>query len=212
MKLSITCFAQLTSLVYASIVDRQLLAYAPVPSSAYTAPVPTGITTLLNFIHTRPELSNLSALVEDVPGFVQAFNTPTSWKYTFFAPSNTAFDKTGQYFETFANTPKGKWWLGNLLQHHYVPNTELKSSAFNSTALRFQTGSFLYIGAQVDGDQLRLNNASTVTEADIPVTNGLVHIIDHFLDPSAQIFEADLPRASQSFIAGSCSNTALPYC
>ncbi|KAF7539155.1 hypothetical protein G7054_g2383 [Neopestalotiopsis clavispora] len=212
MKLRVAVLAQLTSMGFGSIVDRQLLAYAPIPPDAYTVPVPSGTTTVLSFIHTRPELSNLSALLEGVPGFAQAFDTPTSWKYTFFAPSNTAFEKTGQYFATFANTPKGKWWLGNLLQHHYVPNTELKSSAFNSTALRFQTGSFLYVGAQVDGGQLRLNDASTVTEADIQLTNGMVHIIDHFLDPSTQIFEADLPRASQSFIAGSCSNTALPYC
>lgn len=41
---------------------------------------------------------------------------------------------------------------------------------------------------------------------------GIIHIIDHVLDPSAQIFNVDLPKVSQSFIAGSCSNPDLPYC
>lgn len=116
-----------------------------------------------------------------------------------------------------------------MLQHHYVPNTALQLSSFNATPLRFQTGSFLYVGAQIENGQLRLNNATTVTEASIQVTNvspkykrigsrtdkplqGIIHIVDHFLDPSAQVFESDIPRASQAFIAGSCSNIALPYC
>jgi hypothetical protein len=41
---------------------------------------------------------------------------------------------------------------------------------------------------------------------------GVVHIIDRILDASAQIFEADLPKISQTFIPGSCSNMALSYC
>ncbi|KAH8680797.1 FAS1 domain-containing protein [Xylariales sp. PMI_506] len=212
MKLSLLSLGGLAGAVYATVVDRQLLDYAPIPTNVYTAPVPSGLVTLLDLVQSRPELSNLTALLKDVSGFTEAFNTPTNWKYTFFAPSNTAFEATGQYFQTFAATPKGKWWLGNLLQHHYVPNTALQSSAFNATYSRFQTGSFLYVGARVDGDELKLNDASIVTEANIVVTNGLIHIIDRFLDPSAQIFESDLPKVSQSFIAGSCSNTALPYC
>jgi hypothetical protein len=33
---------------------------------------------------------------------------------------------------------KGKWWLGNSILHHYVPNTNLKSSNFNETYQQFQ--------------------------------------------------------------------------
>jgi hypothetical protein len=104
-------------------------------------------------------------------GFSQAFDTTPQWTYTFLAPSNTAFNSTGEYFNTFVATPKGKWWLGNLIQHHYIPNSRLKSSAFNSSYTRIQTGSFLYIGTQVVERQLMLNNVSVVTTADIPVTN-----------------------------------------
>lgn len=104
-------------------------------------------------------------------GFLEAFDSPATWSYTFFAPSNTAFNNTGAYYSTFAATPKGKWWLGNLIQHHYVPNTQFKTSAFNTSSTRIQTGSFLYIGTQIVGGQLVLNNVSTVTDANHPVTN-----------------------------------------
>ena len=71
----------------------------------------------------------------------------------------------------YAATLKGKWWLGNLIQHHYVPNTALELSSFNSTELRFQTGSYLYVQAQLQNDQLILNDVASVTEANIAVTN-----------------------------------------
>lgn len=94
-----------------------------------------------------------------------------TWNFTFFAPSDTAFNNTGQYFNTYAVTPKGKWWLGNLVQHHYVPNTQLSVSSFSTNYTRLQTGTFLYIGAQVVDEGLVINRAATVTEADIPITN-----------------------------------------
>lgn len=166
----------------------------------------------------------------DGTGFTQAFDTIPSWDFTFFAPSNEAFENTGQYYETYAKTQKGKWWLGDLLQHHYIPNTKLPTSAFNETEKRIQTGTYMFISAQKTGDTLTLNSVATVTEADLQVervrcprsdlavlidltsSQGVVHIIDHILNPAAQIYNVDLPRVSQRFIAGSCSNPLLPYC
>ncbi|KAB5575335.1 FAS1 domain-containing protein [Coniochaeta sp. 2T2.1] len=192
--------------------DRQPLSFATIPDGTYNAPVPPNVTTLLEFIHSREDLTVLASVAEQAGGFVQALNTTATWQYTFFAPSNTAFNNTGQYFETYAKTAKGKWWLGNLIQHHYVPNTLLGTSKFSTNHTRIQTGTFLYVGTQIVDGVLMLNDVSRVTESNIEVTNGLVHIIDRVLDPSAQIFEPDLPKAEQKFIPGSCSNPNLPYC
>lgn len=120
---------------------------------------------MLDAISRRLEMTT-----DDSIGFSEAFDTAPSWSYTFFAPSDTAFRNTGAYYSTFAATPKGKWWLGNLLQHHYVPNSQLLVKNFNSTYTRFQTGTFLFVGAQIVNGNLTLNKISTVTEADIPVT------------------------------------------
>ncbi|KAK5171484.1 uncharacterized protein LTR77_004629 [Saxophila tyrrhenica] len=200
------------------------------PDDVYVAPQSKGTITLLELIESRPDLSSLRQALEEpagqpeptgdknhhetnsLAGFLQAFATEATWDFTFFAPSNTAFDNLGTYWQTFASTPKGKWWVGNQLKHHYVPNTQPKASDFNSTATRVQASTYGYIGAQVVSGDLVLNSVSTVTEADLPVTNGIVHIIDRVLDPSAQIFNEDLPEQDQEFIAGSCTDPDLPYC
>ncbi|KAH9209661.1 FAS1 domain-containing protein [Leptodontidium sp. 2 PMI_412] len=192
--------------------NREPLTYAPIPEGTYVVPKNASITTLLDFVKSRDDLSTLASVLGQAGGFLQAFDAPTQWSYTFFAPSNTAFNKTGAYFSTYVATPKGKWWLGNLIQHHYVPNSQLKMSAFNTSFTRIQTGSFLYVGTQIVDGKLVLNHASTVTSANNVVTNGIVHVIDHILDPAAQIFEPDVVKTPQAFIAGSCSNPLLPYC
>ncbi|KFZ23693.1 hypothetical protein V502_01821 [Pseudogymnoascus sp. VKM F-4520 (FW-2644)] len=212
MKLRIFSVIVITALGLCDRIDRQPLTYATVPEGTYVPPKNPNVTTLLDFVKSRSDLTSLASVLAECGGFLQAFDTPATWSYTFFAPSNTAFNNTGAYYSTFAATPKGKRWLGNLIQHHYVPNTQLKTSAFNTSSTRIQAGNFLYIGTQIVGDQLVLNNVSTVTDANHPVTNGVVHIIDHILDPSAQLFMEDVTKTKQAFIAGSCSNPLLPYC
>ncbi|KAL4860954.1 hypothetical protein BDV12DRAFT_208645 [Aspergillus spectabilis] len=179
---------------------------------AYILPKPDNVTTLVDFITSRSNLTRLRDALKQSAGFEEAFNTNPTWKFTFFAPSNEAFDHTGRYFRTFEKTPKGKWWLGNTLIHHYIPNSALELSAFNETNQRIQTGTYLFIGAEKHNDELVLNKVARVVEGDIPVTGGIVHIIDRILEPAAQIHEADLPWLNQAFIAGSCSNPLLPYC
>ncbi|KAL4955388.1 FAS1 domain-containing protein [Aspergillus filifer] len=189
------------------------LAYRSVPAEAtYTPPKPANTTTLYDFIASRPDLSRLYEALKQPAGFKEAFATSPTWDFTFFAPNNEAFEATGEYFETFGKTPKGQWWLGNTLLHHYVPNSILETSSFNETYLRFQMATYLFVGAQMQDDELVLNQVARVVESDIPVTRGVVHIIDRILDPAAQIHEPDLPWIEQGFIAGSCSKPELGYC
>ncbi|KAL4938377.1 hypothetical protein BDV06DRAFT_201030 [Aspergillus oleicola] len=178
----------------------------------YTLPKDDNATSLVDFIASRSDLSQLHEALSQSGGFEEAFDTTPTWKFTFFAPNNEAFEHTGRYFKTFEETPKGKWWLGNTIIHHYVPNSVLKASSFNETNVRFQTGTYLFIGAQKSGDEIVLNSVAKVVESDISVATGIVHIVDRILEPVAQIHEEDLPWLSQTFIAGSCSNPKLPYC
>ncbi|KAL4734922.1 FAS1 domain-containing protein [Aspergillus similis] len=199
------------SLTALAIAFQDPLSYRSV-DPVYTPSKAANTTTLLDFVSSRPDLSNLTAVIERTGGFKEAFNTEPTWSFTFFAPNNDAFENTGRYFLTFYETPKGKWWTGNTVIHHYVPNTILKKENFNETYQRVQTGSYLFVGAQLDNEELVLNQVAKVVESDISMSGGVVHIIDHILDPAAQIFDADIPWLKQTFIAGSCSNPALPYC
>ncbi|QKD56645.2 FAS1 domain-containing protein [Fusarium oxysporum Fo47] len=207
LQLSLVLFAAV-ALCNAKVFDRQALSYAPIPKDIYQPPTKSGETTLLDFIKSREDLSELSKLVEQTP----AFSTSADWQYTFIAPSNEAFNNTGEYYKTFASTPKGRWWSGQMLQHHYIPNSRLYTSNFTAEKTRFQLGSYLYASAEIKGGDLVLNNVATIVEANIPVTNGLVHISDRILAGDAMIYEADIGTTKQGFIPGSCSNPNLPYC
>lgn len=75
-------------------------------TGSYVAPKSANITTLLQFINSRSDLSLLSQALETVGGFAEAFDTDPTWKYTFFAPNNDAFNNhVGEYFSTFRETP-----------------------------------------------------------------------------------------------------------
>jgi hypothetical protein len=68
MKLILCVLGLWYGVAAAAVVDRQLLSYAPIPTDAYTPPVNSTTTTLLDLVKSRPELSNLSSMIERVPG------------------------------------------------------------------------------------------------------------------------------------------------
>ncbi|SCV60939.1 uncharacterized protein FFFS_15508 [Fusarium fujikuroi] len=208
---SLVLFAA-AALCNAKVFDRQALSYAPIPYDIYQPPTDSLETTLLDLIKSRDDLSELLKLVEETPGFAQAFSTSADWQYTFIAPSNEAFNNTGEYYKSFASTPKGRWWFGQMLQHHYIPNSRLYTGNFTTQKTRIQLGSYLYASAQIKDGDLVLNNVATIVEPDIPVTSGIVHISDRILAPDAMVYEADIGTTKQGFIPGSCSNPNLPYC
>ncbi|GKZ33020.1 hypothetical protein AbraIFM66950_002737 [Aspergillus brasiliensis] len=167
-------FIGLLSLSSLVIATADPLNYRNIPG--YVASSSSNVTTALDLIKSRSELSILAEKISEVGGFAQAFDTNPDWKFTFFAPNNDAFESyTGAYFESFESTPKGKWWLGNTIIHHYVPNTELTSDIFNETLQRFQTATYLFVGSQVQDGTVVLNQVAKVVESDIPVTSVGTH-------------------------------------
>lgn len=87
------------------LASSEKLSYVAEPPELYVAPKPANITTLLDFIDSREDLSNLSVILREPAGFVKAFETAPTWYFTFLAPSNEAFENTGAYYSSFAATP-----------------------------------------------------------------------------------------------------------
>jgi hypothetical protein len=71
----------------------------------YVAPTPANVTTLLDFINSRSDLSSLASVLVECGGFPEAFDTKPTWDFTFFAPNNDAFAQTGTYLSTNEATP-----------------------------------------------------------------------------------------------------------
>lgn len=81
------------------------LAYRNI-NGTYQASASENVTTLLDFINGRSDLSSLAAALKVCGGFTEAFGTEATWDYTFFAPNNDAFEQyTGTYFQDNAGTP-----------------------------------------------------------------------------------------------------------
>ena len=81
------------------------LAYRTV-ATTYAVPTPSNASTLWEFINSRSDLSSLKTEIEQDGGFLEAFNTIATWKWTFFASNNDAFANAGRYFSTFEATRK----------------------------------------------------------------------------------------------------------
>ena len=72
MKLHFLLSLSLTGVAFCDSSDRQPLAYAAVPSGTYVPPKSPSTTTLLDFVKSRSDLSNLASVLEQCAGMMLA--------------------------------------------------------------------------------------------------------------------------------------------
>ena len=110
--------------------------------------------------------------------------------FTVFAPTDQAFADAGIDLANL-NTPEGKATLADILLYHVVeadvPSANV-SECMTATAANGQTLAFTVSGG------VMVNNAN-VTLADVPTSNGVIHVIDKVLTPTDT--PNDLPRTAQ---------------
>ena len=122
-------------------------------------------------------LSTLEAALVKFPDLVTSLSG--SGQVTVFAPTNEAFenllDAVGQ--SSLDDIPDAV--LRDLLEYHVVPGATLSN--------QFSNGDVTTVGVEkitvstVGG--VTLNGSASVTTADVPASNGVVHIIDEVLIP-----------------------------
>lgn len=107
--------------------------------------------------------------------------------FTVFAPVNSAFDALGSALVTELLDPDNADLLVEILTYHVVPGVAAQSSSLTDgqTVTTLQ-GDDLTIG--VTGSTVSVDGA-TVTSADIPATNGVIHLIDQVLIPEVDIVD-----------------------
>jgi hypothetical protein len=59
-----------TLVAQCEVLDRQPLSFAPIPDGTYIPPNPSGVTTLLDFIQSRQDLSILASVVHEAGGLL----------------------------------------------------------------------------------------------------------------------------------------------
>ncbi len=140
-------------------------------SGCATTPAPT---TIADTAARTPQLSTLSRLLAEA-GLADTLRGPGP--FTVFAPSDEAFKAVPA--ATMAQLATDKEMLRSVLTFHVVPGKVMAAEVKNGPA------------KSVQGANLALSRAGTfvtvedavVQVADVPVTNGVVHIIDTVLIP-----------------------------
>jgi uncharacterized surface protein with fasciclin (FAS1) repeats len=136
-----------------------------------STPAPT---TIADTTAKTPELSTLNKLINDAG---MADTLRAQGPYTVFAPSNDAFKAVPA--KTMEDLAKDKEQLKAVLAYHVVPGKMTSAEVKNGNA------------KTVQGSNVALSKAGTfvtvedamVTQADVPATNGVVHVIDRVLIP-----------------------------
>ena len=110
--------------------------------------------------------------------------------FTLFAPTDQAFADAGIDLAAL-DTPEGKTALTDILLYHVVSSAVPASTVtecMTATAVNGQPLSFTV------GDSVMVNGA-TVTAADVNTSNGIIHVIDKVLTPTAT--PNNIPRTAQ---------------
>jgi uncharacterized surface protein with fasciclin (FAS1) repeats len=127
---------------------------------------------------SNPQFSTLVAAVK-AAGLVETLKGPGP--FTVFAPTNAAFKKIPAATLQSLLKPENKQKLVAILTYHVLPN---KVGAADVKALKMTTGVKTVQGAtvKVNPKALKVNNAKII-KADVPASNGVIHVIDTVLMP-----------------------------
>lgn len=168
-------------------------AMAPAPMSADTMVGGAAMSPNDTIVTNASKASNLTTLVSAVTaaGLGETLSGPGP--FTVFAPDNAAFDKIPAATRDALMAPAGKADLTKILTYHVVSG---RMTAADIAALAQTNGGTATL-TTVQGEDLKVaagpNNTwvitdakggtSTIRQADIPQSNGVVHVIDTVLMP-----------------------------
>jgi len=103
--------------------------------------------------------------------------------FTLLAPTDEAFEMLPEGALAELLKPENKEQLQKLITYHLLPSAISSSAASQLKLPETVEGHPLTI-EHTDDDGLRINGAKVI-EADIPATNGVIHVIDKVLIPPA---------------------------
>ncbi|KAL8786073.1 MAG: hypothetical protein Q9213_002997 [Squamulea squamosa] len=159
-----------------------------------------------NFIQSVPQF-NLTAAGGAIENASLADYANSRQDLTFFVPQNAAFQALG---ETLQSMPSSQ--LQRILNYHIVNGSTVGYSANlpNGTILRTRSGQNLTI--TFASNSLFVNQAR-VLQQDLLLSNGVMHVIDNFLDPDAPSVTAnpEIQTAPPLIKGTSLSENVVPF-
>lgn len=124
------------------------------------------------------QFQTLTRAVE-AAGLIDQLATPGP--YTVFAPTDAAFDALPTGTLDNLLRPENKDQLSRLIAYHVIPG-KFASNQLTSGQVNTIEGSPATVDVNDATQTITINNAR-VTQADIPASNGIVHIVDRVILP-----------------------------
>ena len=158
------------------LTRRALMLSATIAASVFavacaTVPAPTTIT---DTAARTPQLSTLTRLIQQA-GLAETLRA--AGPMTVFAPSDEAFKSVPA--KTLADLAADKELLKSVLTYHVLAGKVMSADVKNGTVKTVQGANVAVAKA---GSFVTVEDA-LVTQADVPATNGVIHIIDKVLLP-----------------------------
>ena len=125
---------------------------------------------------------NLSTLVEAVTAAELVDTLKAEGPYTVFAPTNKAFAALGQEQVSELLQPENRDQLKSILTYHVVPGELTADRLKDGQQLETVEGESLTVS--INGGTVKIDDA-TVVRPDVDASNGVAHVIDGVLTPSA---------------------------
>jgi PGF-CTERM protein len=174
--------AVLATAVILSIVGGSSMAFAQTQTATATSTATSTATPKLTqtIAQIAANNTNLTTLVRllKLANLTDVLNGTNS--YTVFAPTNAAFDKLNA--STLAALQNNTTLLTRVLEYHIINGTLLSNSFTGNGTLTTVNG--LILPYSVNGTTIKVDNA-TITQKDINASNGVIHVIDGVMIPSA---------------------------
>ncbi|KAL8952869.1 MAG: hypothetical protein Q9222_001227 [Ikaeria aurantiellina] len=159
-----------------------------------------------NLIQTVPQF-NLTAAGGAVENTSLADYANSHSDLTFFVPQNAAFQALGG---TLQSMPLSQ--IQRILNYHIVNSSSIgySSNLLNGTVLRTRAGQNLTI--TFASNSLFVNQAR-ILQQDLLLSNGVMHVIDNFLDPDAPSVTAnpEIATAPPLLQGTSLSENVVPF-
>ncbi len=140
----------------------------------------------LDIVDNAVNANNVTTVVAAVKAAGLVDTLKGAGPFTVFAPTNTAFDKLPAGTVATLVKPESKATLTDILTYHVVAGRYTSADLTDGLVLKTVEGKTLKF-TRVNG-KLMINGSAMVETADVISKNGVTHVIDTVLMPSASTY------------------------
>ena len=134
-----------------------------------------------NIVQVASESADLTTLVDALVAADLVSTLEGTGPFTVFAPTNEAFDALPAGELDRLLQPANKKELQTILKNHVVSGEVMSSDLSDGQKVETLAGETVTVS--INGDTVKIGDA-TVSQADVPASNGVVHIVDTVILPA----------------------------